>query len=395
MADWRLGVRPTLPVSGASFVTTMFFYGTLCHLPLLELVLAGERYRTRPATLSGHRVSWVKDQPFPTIETQVEDSAQGLLVEGLNETARARLDFYEGGFDYALKGVEVYPDDGSDTVTAQVYFPTPGLWTPGAPWSLDDWVSQWGAMTMEAAQEVMSYFGKVPAETIAQRFPMIRTRAASRLRARASVTPTALRADFGAGDIDIRASSRPYARFFTMEEQDLSFRRYSGEMSEVVNRAAFIGGDAVIVLPYDPVRDRVMLVEQFRMGPHMREDPHPWTLEPIAGRIDAGETPEESARREAHEEADLTLDRLLALPHHYPSPGSSSEFFYTYVALCDLPDTSAGIGGAEEEAEDIRSHVIPFQRLMDLLNSGEAACGPLILCALWLSLNRDAIQAQS
>lgn len=373
----------------------MFFYGTLCHLPLLELVLAGECYQTRAATLAGHRVRWVKDQPFPTIEADADGNAHGLLVEGLSDTAKARLDFYEGGFDYALKGVAVRPDDGTDAVIAQVYFPTPGLWTPGAPWSLDDWVSQWGAMTLEAAQEVMSYFGEVSAEVIAQRFPMIRTRAASRVRARASKSPTTLRAGFGARDIDIHTSTRPYARFFTIEEQDLSFRRYSGEMSEVVNRAAFIGGDAVIVLPYDPVRDQVMLVEQFRMGPHMRADPHPWTLEPVAGRIDAGETPEDCARREALEETGLTLDRLLALPHHYPSPGSSTEFFYTYVALCDLPDAAAGIGGAEEEAEDIRSHVVPFKRLMDLVDSGEAACGPLVVCALWLSLNRDALRAGS
>ena len=373
----------------------MFFYGTLCHLPLLELVLAGEGYRARPATLAGRRVNWVKDQPFPTIETAPDTVAQGLLVEDLSQTATARLDFYEGGFDYALKDVQVRPDDGDDPVAAKVYFPTPGVWSPGAPWSLDDWVAQWGEMTLEAAREVMSSFGDLPAEVIAQRFPMIRTRAASRIRARASATPTTLRAGFGAGDIDVRVSHRPYARFFTMEEQDLSFRRYSGEMSEVVNRAAFVGGDAVIVLPYDPVRDRVMLIEQFRMGPHMRGDPHPWLLEAIAGRIDAGETPQDCAHREAQEEAGLTLDRLLALPHHYPSPGSSTEYFYTFVALCDLPDHAAGVGGVAHEAEDIRSHILPFEKMMELVASGEVACGPLVLCALWLSLNRDALRAGS
>ncbi|MCK8463802.1 NUDIX domain-containing protein [Aliiroseovarius sp. S1339] len=373
----------------------MFFYGTLCHLPLLELVLEGETYRARPARLTGYRVSWVKDQPFPTIEADAGASAEGLLVEGLTEMAKARLDFYEGGFDYALKDVVVTPDDGAEQVAAKVYFPTPGLWTPAAPWSLSDWVAGWGDVTLEAGQEVMSYFGDVSPEVVAQRFAMIRTRAASRVRARASTTPTTLRAAFGAGDIDIHASHRPYSRFFTLDEQDLSFRRYSGEMGETVNRAAFVGGDAVIVLPFDPVRDNVMLVEQFRIGPHMRGDPHPWTLEPIAGRIDAGETPQDSAHREAQEEAGLKLDRLLPLPHHYPSPGSNTEYFYTYVALCDLPDAAAGIGGVANEAEDIRSHVIPFERLMDLVNSGEAACGPLVLCALWLSLNRDDLRAGS
>ncbi|WP_371169021.1 NUDIX domain-containing protein [Aliiroseovarius sp. 2305UL8-7] len=374
-------------------MTTMFYYGTLCYLPLLELVLQGEEYHTRPAVLHDHQISWVQDQPFPIIEASVGQSSRGILVEGLGPQAVEKLNFYEGGFDYALKDLSVQPDAGGDVVSARVYFPTPGVWTTGAPWSLDDWADQWADITLEAAAEVMSYFGRLSAKEVAARFPMIRTRAASRVRARRSKAPTTLRTNFGAGDIAVSSSTRPYSRFFTMEEQDLSFRRYSGEMSETVNRAALVGGDAVIVLPYDPVRDTVLLVEQFRMGPHMRGDPYPWLLEAIAGRIDAGETPEDSARREAQEEAGLTLDRLIPLPHHYPSPGSSTEYYYTYVALCDLPENLAGIGGVEDEAEDIRSHVIPFVKLMELVANGEAACGPLILCALWLSQNRDAVRA--
>lgn len=371
----------------------MFFYGTLCHLPLLELVLQGQSYQAHEASLQDHKVYWVKDQPFPTIEYSAGATAHGILVEGLDSAAIARLDFYEGGFDYALKELSVQPDHGGDLVMAQVYFPEPGLWEAGKPWSLADWVDQWGDITLEAAKEVMSYFGQVSPNVIAQRFAMIRTRAASRVRARRSIIPSTVRSAFGAGDIDVKASHRPYANFFTMEEQDLSFRRYSGEMSDTVNRAAFVGGDAVIVLPYDPVRDRVMLVEQFRMGPHMRGDPHPWMLEPIAGRIDAGETPEDSAHREAQEETGLALERLIALPHHYPSPGASTEFFFCFLAICDLPDEAAGIGGVAHEAEDIRSHVLSFDQLDELVASGEAACGPLVLCALWLSLNREAIRA--
>ena len=378
---------------GADHVTTMFYYGSLCHLPLLELVLQGEQYDVRSAALPDHRVSWVQDQPFPIIEAREGHVAQGILVEGLSPSAVERLDFYEGGFDYALKEVSVRPDAAGDPVAAQVYFPTPGVWTAGAIWSLEEWVEQWADITLEAAREVMSYFGTLSAEDVATRFGMIRTRAASRVRARKNKTPTTLRADFGAGDIDIRSSTRPYSHFFTMEEQDLSFRRYSGDMSEIVNRAVLVGGDAVIVLPYDPVRDTVLLVEQFRMGPHMRGDPRPWMLEPIAGRIDPGETPEESAHREAEEEAGLALGKLLPLPHHYPSPGSSTDYFYTYIAICDLPEDAAGFGGVEDEAEDIRSHVIPFAQLMELVANGEAACGPLVLCALWLSLNRDALRA--
>lgn len=368
-----------------------FFYGTLCHLPLLDLVLGDTAYTARAAQLPDYRAHWVKDQSFQMLVPDDRGSVMGLLVDGLSAQAKARLDFYEGGFDYDLRGLSVSTEAG-DSV-AQIFFARDPALVPAAHWDFSDWVAKWGSITLEAAQEVMSYFGTDCAQTIARRFPMIRSRAASRVRARAGGVPTDLRTDFGSDDVKVLANTRPYSNFFTMEEETLSFRQFSGDMSERVDRAAFVGCDAVIVLPYDLVRDRVMLIEQFRMGPHMRGDPYPWTLEAIAGRIDAGETPEQCVHREAMEEAGLIIDHLLPLPHHYPSPGASTEYFYAYLALCDLPDDAAGIGGLADESEDIRSHVIPFDRLMTLVDSGEAACGPLLLCALWLSRHRDQIRA--
>ena len=75
----------------------------------------------------------------------------------------------------------------------------------------------------------------------------------------------------------------------------------------------------MIVLPYDPVHDRVLLVEQFRAGPFARQEENPWCLEPIAGLIDQSKTPEEAGLRESHEEAGLTLSRLELVARSYPS----------------------------------------------------------------------------
>ncbi|MCI2398523.1 gamma-glutamylcyclotransferase [Aliiroseovarius subalbicans] len=371
-------------------MTDLFFYGTLRHAPLLALVLGADAPAAQQATLPGHEVLWAEGECFPMIRKTTGATAQGVLVQGLDDAALARLNFYEGGFDYALEDVTVRL--GGTDVVAQVYFPAPGLWTPGAPWSLEDWVRDWGAMTLHAADEVMSYFGQVPAEEVARRFSMIRTRAASRARAEASAAPTTLRSALGDGDVAVTDARRPYSNFFTLEEHDLSFRRFNGAMSASVNRAGFLGGDAVTVLPYDPVRDRVLVIEQFRVGPHLRGDPHPWVLEPIAGRIDAGESPQDAARREGLEEAGLEMQALEHIADYYPSPGAVSEFLYSYVGLADLPDSAAGLGGVDHEQEDIRSHVISFDRLMELVTSGEAGCGPLVLSALWLGQNRDRLR---
>ena len=105
------------------------------------------------------------------------------------------------------------------------------------------------------------------------------------------------------------ANRTVYKGFFSVKEYDLSFTKFDGSKSDVVTRSALISFDAVIVLPYDPIHDHVLLVEQFRAGPFARQEENPWCLEPIAGLIDQGETPEEAGLREAHEEKGLTLSK--------------------------------------------------------------------------------------
>ena len=94
-----------------------------------------------------------------------------------------------------------------------------------------------------------------------------------------------------------------YQGFFSVEEHSLSYRKFNKKQSAVIRRGVLVSSDAVIVLPYDPINDRVLLIEQFRTGPYVKGDEEPWVLEPIAGLIDAGETPEGAGIREAQEEA--------------------------------------------------------------------------------------------
>jgi ADP-ribose pyrophosphatase len=204
--------------------------------------------------------------------------------------------------------------------------------------------------------------------------------------------PVTLRRATVPGDVQVVAKRRPYAGFFAVEEYDLRFRRFDGTMSAAVSRTAFIAGDAVTVLPYDAVRDRVLLIEQFRPAPFVRGDMQCWSLEAIAGRVDAGETPEDAARREAVEEAGLTLGDLQFVAGCYPSPGAVAEYLYSYVALTDLPDGTAGVFGLAGEAEDIRGHLVGFDALMGLLASGEINNAPLVLTVLWLARERARLR---
>jgi nudix-type nucleoside diphosphatase (YffH/AdpP family) len=209
----------------------------------------------------------------------------------------------------------------------------------------------------------------------------------------AQAGPAEVRRRAQAGDVQIAHRTEPYAEFFAIEEQELTYRRFDGEMSAPVHRAAFVSGDAVTVLPYDARRDRVLLVEQFRFSPHVRGDANPWQLEAIAGRIDQGETPQDAARREGFEEAGLHLDDLRLIASYYPSPGAVTEYLYSYLALVDLPDSASGIFGLDTESEDIRAHLVGFDQLMQMCATGEIANGPVLLSALWLARERPSLRA--
>lgn len=365
-----------------------FLYGTLRHMPLLEVVL-GRPARARRAWLEDHAARWAAGESFPLIVPEPRARAQGILVEGLSADEAARLDFYEGGFGYGARDSAVMTEDGP--AAARVYFPEPGRWRVGEPFDLDEWGARWGAVVVEAARDFMAAFGHRNAEEVLARYPSMLLRAAARLRARRG-GPTLLRRAAAAGDISVEDRRQPYAKFFAVEETDLRFRGFRGGMNGPVTRAAFVMADAVTVLPYDPQRDRVLVVEQFRMGPFARGDTQPWAIETIAGRVDADESPEAAARREAQEEARLELRDLIAVCGYYPSPGAVTEYIYSYVALVDLPDEAAGLGGLDSETEDIRAHVIGFDRLMQLIGTGEVESGPLVLSAFWLAGRREELR---
>lgn len=370
----------------------LFVFGTLLHVPLLKVVSGDVDVSRRIiwAARPGYSVSRVEGQVFPVMHADPNGVAEGVIVQGLDDVALARLDYYEQAFDYQRIEFTVF-DQNEQPRNVTAYVPPLDRWQPSEPWDREGWIASHGELTTLTALEAMGVMDSKTADQMGRVYPMMMVRAASRLRAEKTPKTNS----FGRSDVSVIERTNAYTGFCNLDDVDLKFRRFDGLMSAPVNRTVFVGADCAIVLPYDPVRDRVLLVEQFRVGAYMRGDPNPWTVEPVAGIIDAGEDPEQAARREAEEEAGIILREMRCVSASYPSPGSTTEHFYVYVGITDLPDGSEGLGGKLSEAEDIRSHLMDWADFDRALSAGDFRMMPLIVAGQWLSRNRESLRASA
>ncbi|WP_268647858.1 ADP-ribose diphosphatase, partial [Escherichia coli] len=142
----------------------------------------------------------------------------------------------------------------------------------------------------------------------------------------------------------------------------------NGEMSPEITREIFERGHAAVLLPYDPVRDEVVLIEQLRIAA-VDTSNSPWLLEMVAGMIETGESVEDVCRREAQEEAGVVVGRCKPVLSYLASPGGTSERLSIMVGEVDA-GTAEGIHGLAEEHEDIRVHVVSREQAYRWVEEG-------------------------
>jgi ADP-ribose pyrophosphatase len=183
-----------------------------------------------------------------------------------------------------------------------------------------------------------------------------------------------------------------YDGHFKIIRYRLRHRLFAGGMSPVLVREVFERGHAVAVLPFDPERDQVVLIEQFRIGAHGVVEP-PWLLEPVAGIIERGESAPEVARREAAEEAGLELLDLVPACTYFASPGGSTETCQVFVGRVDAAH-AGGIFGKADEGEDIKARVVALDTALDWLSDGRIHAATTVVALQWLALHRAELEGR-
>jgi ADP-ribose pyrophosphatase len=199
--------------------------------------------------------------------------------------------------------------------------------------------------------------------------------------------------EFTRRDVEIIRREEMYKRFFRVEKVFLRHKLFDGGWGKEIGRELFVRGEAVAVVLYDPAHDLIGIVEQFRIGA-LNEPNGPWCYEVVAGMLEEGESPEEVARRELLEEANVTPYAMEYICNYLSSPGGCDEKLHLFCGLCDLSQ-AGGVFGLPEEGEDIRVHVIAADDVFAELLSGAFNNAAALICLQWLQINRSRLRLQT
>jgi len=197
---------------------------------------------------------------------------------------------------------------------------------------------------------------------------------------------------FGKDALTVESDETVYQGYADVRKLTFNHERFDGGRSQSVTRELFSSGDAVMIIPFDPASQKVLLIEQIRVAPFVREN-KPWIFECIAGRIDQGESASEVARREAIEEAGCEVGELEEIGGFYQSPGIFAEHITYFCGKADLSG-AGGVFGLDSEGEDIRAFTVSLEEALAATRDGRIVSAPTTLCLLWLEANRERLIGQ-
>lgn len=184
-----------------------------------------------------------------------------------------------------------------------------------------------------------------------------------------------------------------YQGFFSLNLYQVQHTLFAGGWSDSLTRELFQRGNCVAVLLYDPDADKVVIIEQFRMGPVTQPDvrERAWLLEIVAGAIEAGETAEEVAYRESEEEAGCMVKEMQLINEFYTSPGGTSERISLFYGRINAEEVG-GIHGLDAENEDILVSTVSSVEAYAMIEDGRIESAIPIIAIQWLALNKHKLR---
>lgn len=194
---------------------------------------------------------------------------------------------------------------------------------------------------------------------------------------------------FTSRDVQVLNRETCFKSFLQIDKLRVKYSLFEGGQSAEIDRELLVKHTAVGVLLYDPDREKLVMIRQFRVG-MLDEEDCPWPLELVAGLVDTEESPEAVALREVREETGLKASNLVKICDYYNSPGASTEKVHLFCARVDA-SVAGGIHGLDHEHEDIQVQVLDEAEALDALNSGDINNAMSVIALQWLKIHKDSL----
>ncbi len=173
--------------------------------------------------------------------------------------------------------------------------------------------------------------------------------------------------------------------FWEINELSFIHQKHDGKWSNEIKREIFSGAQVATLLPYDPIKKEIVLIQQFRAGV-ISKYPDSYLYEIVAGIIDKNESPEETALRECMEETGCEVNKIFPIQSYFPAPGSSESFYHMYLGEIKSFDGSR-IKGLESENEDILVSSFKIEVVRKMLENKIIINGLTLIALQWFFLN--------
>ncbi len=193
-------------------------------------------------------------------------------------------------------------------------------------------------------------------------------------------------------DVSIDKEETVWNGRFALQRISFRNRRFDGKLSAPREWELLRRGTAAAVLPYDPVADMVVVIEQFRLPAYAAGLP-PVMLELAAGLTDGSETAEATIRRESVEEMGLELGEMERIGEFLLTPGGCDELCTLFAGRVSVgevgPDGLLGVRGLASEQEDIRVRALPAAHVIEQALAGAYPNSVATIGLLWFAAKRD------
>jgi ADP-ribose pyrophosphatase len=195
---------------------------------------------------------------------------------------------------------------------------------------------------------------------------------------------------FKTSDVTILKEETVFSGYSKVKQVEVQIPLFQGGVNHRLQRELLCRPSAVAVLLFDPEKNQVVMIEQFRAG-GLFERESPWMLEIVAGVVEPNDTPLASAYREVKEETGCEVLSLIPICSYFVSPGICTEKIIIYCARVKAPEATE-FHGLVEEGEDIKIHMFSPEDAFLLLAQGKIVSSPTVIALQWLQLNLSSLQ---